>query len=231
MQDNLTNHLFPFQENVVVFGDLHLNYDALEVILEEARKENIDTALNLGDEDSFGGGLPEYYDKLFGALREYRDEKKERRLICIIGDKTWGVKPDLKRNYVGVDSKGRIKGSVIFREGNVIAGHNAEWIFKEYADFIKNYSGSEPLVIFHGHSHSMGVLPEFKWLEQDEFIHFLSEGRREFQLEPRKVYWINPGAPYPYANLNERIGAANFALYYPKEQKVILRTEFYELKD
>jgi len=42
----------PLDQQMIVFGDLHLNWKALEAILEEARIRQIKTAFNLGDEDS-----------------------------------------------------------------------------------------------------------------------------------------------------------------------------------
>ena len=148
----------------IVFGDLHLDWRALEVILSEARKLGIDTALNLGDEGCFFGGRDEDYDKLYNALRNFRDERPERELICMVGGETDLVPSDLFRNYVGVDSRGRTGRCLVRKRGNVIAGHWGEKIFQRYKRLILNYNGLEPLIIFHGHSHSMGVLPEFKWL-------------------------------------------------------------------
>jgi len=34
--------------SMIIFGDMHLHYNALEVVLNEARKMGINTALNLG---------------------------------------------------------------------------------------------------------------------------------------------------------------------------------------
>ncbi|MBM3303525.1 MAG: hypothetical protein FJY76_00370 [Candidatus Aenigmarchaeota archaeon] len=211
--------------DMVAFGDLHLAWRAADIILDEARKSGIDIAFNLGDEDTFCGGPQSYYDRLYGAMREFRDEKPGRRLICLIGDKTGGVPSDLKRNYVGTDSRGRIKGSLVFREGNVIAAHNGRWIIDELGDFIRDYPGGEPLVVFHGHSHSMGVLPEYRWLKDDEKVDFLPEGGREVRLEPGRVYWANPGAPCLYAT--DDSDAANFLVYSPSRRIITLRSILY----
>ncbi len=212
------------KRKMIVFGDIHLDWEAVNIILDEARNLSIDNALNLGDEDSvFVLSEPWMYDKIYGAMRDFRDEKPERELICCLGDNTGGVKPYLFENYTGFDSKGEKIGSIVLKKENVIAAHRGEKILEEYKKFIKEYKGLEPLIIFHGHSHSMGVLPEFKWLEQNEFIHFIPEEKREFKLEPSKVYWINPGARSP--DIVGRKSYANFAIYDPEKQLITLRTK------
>jgi len=211
------------KKRLIVFGDMHLDWRATKVILDEARTLGIDTALTLGDEDHFVGGSERAYDALFGALRDYRDEKPERELICCVGDDTGGVRYIID-NYVGVDPSSReLIGSPVFRRGNIIAAHDGGEILKKYGRTISNPRRRKPLVIFHGHSHSMGVLPEYRWLPENEIVHTIPEGERTVQLEEGKVYWVNPGG-WAYSDWGED-RKANFAIYDPENQIVVLRTK------
>ncbi|MBL7169800.1 MAG: metallophosphoesterase family protein [Candidatus Aenigmarchaeota archaeon] len=214
-------------DKIIVFGDIHLCYQALNVILEEADKLGIDFAINLGDEDSiFGTRRGDEHDLIFGRLRDYRDLRSERRLICVVGNETGGVKPYLLQNYVGVDERGRVIGDSIFREGNIIAAHHGTGILQRYGELIRGYNGPEPLVIFHGHSHSMGVLSEYKWLCSDEFVFHLEDGEQRHNLQCGKVYWVNPGRQIGFLRAN--IGAANFAIYDSQNSEILLRTILYD---
>ena len=155
------------KKRLIVFGDMHLDWEAVRAILDEARTLGIDTALTLGDEDAMASSPELVYDALFGALRDYRDEKPGRELICCVGDKTGGVRY-INDNYVGINSPDTRERRFVFKRENVIAAHFGDLILRKYRKLIDSWSGSDPLVIFHGHSHSMGVLPEYKWLEWNE---------------------------------------------------------------
>src|SRR3989344_7184719 len=100
----------PKGERMIAFGDLHLHWQAAQLILGYARMEGINTAFNLGDEGHkiypFLTGEQIDYDRLFHELRLFRDESPERILVCLYGDKTVGVPKDLWRNYIGIDSEG-----------------------------------------------------------------------------------------------------------------------------
>jgi len=91
---------------------------------------------------------------------------------------------------------------------------------------IENWEEDQPLVIFHGHSHYIGVLPIFKWLERDERERYIPEGERIIQLKPGEVYWVNPGSPQQWIGEveDEKPHGANCAIYDPSEQTVILKT-------
>lgn len=216
-------------EVLIALGDLHLNWQAGKLIFDKARSEGINTALTLGDEAHkiypFDIGDPEDYERLYDEMRQFRDELPERRLICVIGDKTAGVPKDLVRNFAGVSAKGIIE-SLTWAEDNMIAGHNGEHILKEHKDRIQGYDSYEPLVIFHGHSHSMGVLPEYKWLKDSEKVDWLTEEKMEYKLEPRKVYWVNPGGNF-FTN-EQGLSFANFAVYDRTQQSVTLNTVVFD---
>jgi hypothetical protein len=169
------------------------------------------------------------YDRMYHELRTFRDEKPDREVICLIGDKTAGVAKDFISHYVGVDKSGKIASSLVYRNGNVLAAHNGRWILDEYGKLINSYDGSEPLVIFHGHSHSMGVLPEYKWLVGNEFIYLIEKGEEQHELEPGKVYWVNPGCQFIRAEDGRM--AANFAVYIPEDRLVTLKTILYNEDD
>jgi len=213
-------------EKLIAFGDVHLNWQAARVILDHARKEEVNKALTLGDEGykiyPFGTGEQEEYDKLYHEIRTFRNEKPKRILICIKGDKTVTVPPDLFVNFVGFDDQGKNIGSVIFHEDNIIAGHSGKWILEEHEELIKDYQGYEPLIVFHGHSHSMGVLPTYKWLQDDEKVHWLPNSEEVYNLEPRNVYWVNPGGNFMRGP--DGTHYANFSIYDPEQQIVTLRT-------
>lgn len=220
-------------ERILSFGDLHLKWQAGRVILDEARQEGIQRVITLGDEAHkiypFEAGDPMDYKRLWDELRAFRDEDPERVLTCIIGDKTAGVPPDLIRNFEVTDEDGKVK-SLVYRDGNVLAVHDGGRIMNgEYRELVEGWDQYEPLVIFHAHSHSMGVLPEYKWLKDDEFVYWLDGEREEHQLEPRSVYWVNPGGNF--MRDNNGIWTANFAVYDPQQQTVVLRTERYDDSD
>lgn len=210
-------------EKIIAIGDLHLNWQATKVALDFARKEGINTAFNLGDEEHeiypFAVGDSEVHERLFDELRTFIEENPNRRLICVVGDKTAGVPEDLLEHYAGY----KTKGSVIFHEGNIIAAHNGKWILDEYGDLITNFADkTQSLIIFHGHSHSMGVLPKYKWLKDHEFVRYIPEGERQYKLKPGKVYWINPGGNSE--SKNEGKSVANLAVYDLETGIVILKT-------
>jgi len=191
-------------KKLVAFGDVHLHWQAMRLILDYAR--------------------------MWHELRVYRDEKPERKLILTLGDKTAGVASDMVKHFVGVDAtSGKVTGSVIYQNGNVLAAHNGQWIRDEYEELIDGYCGLEPLVIFHGHSHSMGVFPEYKWLKDNELVDWLKQGEEQHLLELGKVYWVNPGGQF--MRTNDGIMAANFAIYDPSERLVTLKTILYNERD
>ncbi len=214
------------KEKAIVIGDLHLNWQAAKVALDFAREQGINTAINLGDEAHLiypvAAGDPEDYRKLFDELRAFVQEIPNRRLICVVGDKTAGVPDDMCHYYAGTKD-GRIIGSIVFHEDNVIAAHNGQWILDEYSELIKEFNDSDKsLVIFHGHSHSMGVLPEYKWLNDNEFVIHVPEGEEEHKLEPGKAYWVNPGGNFVYNNEGQPV--ANLAVYDPSQKTILLKT-------
>lgn len=212
-------------KKIIVFGDLHSDSEATRVILDEARHLSIDSAINLGDEVSIFDNTGEFR-KVYDALMRFRDEEKGRELICCLGDKTGGVIPALKANYVGFSADGGRIGSLVLKKGSIIAAHDGELILREFGKMISEYKGLEPLVIFHGHSHSMGVLPEYKWLKKEEFVYFLPEGELVFRLEPSKVYWVNPGSSGP--NIVGKPSYANFAIYDLEKRVITLKTKTFE---
>jgi hypothetical protein len=212
--------------DMIVFGDLHSKPDALETILGHAEQNNISVALNLGDENHLYGDECEL-EKVYELLRNWRDASSRRRLICVASDRTDDVISTLCRNYVGMNKRGEIKGKSIFKEGNILAAHEGKDILEEYGDFIKNYHAREPLMIFHGHLHSMNVCGEYRWLNDNEKIRFIKEGEKHWKLRNRTVYWVSPGkAGWPG---NDEYGygsteVANFALYHPKDKKLTLKS-------
>jgi len=155
-------------------------------------------------------------------MRAFKNENPKRVLICVMGDKTVTAPADLFLNFVGFNEEGKKVGSIIYYEDNIIAGHSGKWILEEHEELIKDYQGYKPLIIFHGHSHSMGVLPKYKWLEDDEKVHWLTDGEKIFNLEPRKVYWVNPGGNFMRGPGGTHL--ANFSIYDPEQQIVTLRT-------
>jgi len=218
-------------QKLVVFGDVHLRWQAMKLILDYAREHEIDTALTLGDEGHkmypLETGRQEDYDRMWHELRVFRDEKPGRGLIMTIGEKTAAVAPDLRVHFVGFDETSkRIVGSMVYQSGNILAAHNGQLIQKEHGELIRRYSGLEPLVIFHGHSHSLGVLPEYKWLEEDEFVGWLENGEERYPLQLRTVYWVNPGSQF--TRTSDGRMAANFATYDPPTRVVTLKTILYD---
>lgn len=215
-------------EKVLTFGDVHLHWKAAKIILDKARTEDIRRVITLGDEAHkiypFEAGEPMDYKRLFDELRAFRDEDPERVLTCVIGDKTAGVPQDLFRNFAGVNDEGKIE-SLVYSDGNIIAAHNGGYIEQEFGRFIESWDRYEPLVIFHGHSHSMGVLPQYAWLKQEELVHWLQSDEERYKLNPKSVYWVNPGGNF--MQVEPGVWAANFAVYDPREQTVVLRTERY----
>ena len=216
---------------LVAFGDVHLQWQSMRVILDHAREHGIDTALTLGDEGyTFGPSAPSDYELMWNELRTYRDEKAGRELICCIGDHTSYPAKDLLPHFVGAkESATRGKKAVVYQDGSVLAAHNGQWILDLHRGKIEGYGGLEPLVIFHGHSHSLGVLPDYRWLRDDELVYWLRAGEEQHSLEPGKVYWVNPGSQIQ--RVDDGRMAANFALYNPKERLVTLRTILYNDDD
>lgn len=219
-------------EKIIVFGDLHQNWQAAKVTLDYARREDINTAINLGDEGprgSWGTTRKDDLNQLFRELKLFRDESSRRRLVCVLGNDTYGIPKELFVNYAGVDPQTGEGISTTYREDNILAGHAGEWILEDYKGLVENYDGDKPLVIFHGNSHSMGVLPEYRWIKEQDFVYWLEEGKQRFKLEPQKVYWVNPGSGI--AIVSQRPdgghlvnGVANFAIYNPTLQEVLLKS-------
>lgn len=217
-------------KRMIVFGDVHLVWQAVKVILDYAREHSIDSVLTLGDEGHkmypYETGDQIDYDRLYHELRSFRDERSGRSLVCCIGDKTACAPRDMKPHFVGLSESGKVTGSVVYQNGNILAAHMGEQILKEHKKRIESFSGLEPLVIFHGHSHSMGVLPQYVWLQHGQFVDYLKSGEEQHKLEPGKVYWVNPGAEFFSVDYDAR--AANFAIYDPASQLVILKTIVYD---
>jgi hypothetical protein len=214
--------------NMIVFSCLHSKPDALETILGYAEENNINVALNLGDESHLYGSEWELKE-IYELLKQWRDASSERRLICVEGWATRDVIPQLRKNYVGMNKKGEVNGKSIFKEGNVLAAHEGKDILEEYGDFIRNYHDQEPLMIFHGHLHSMNVHGEYKWLDDNEKVRFIKEGEKHWELKDRTVYWASPGKASWPGNTEYGGGpteAINFALYYPKDRKLTLKSVF-----
>lgn len=94
-------------KKIVVFGDVHLYWQSMRIILDYARENGIDTILTLGDEAHkiypVASGKQEEYDMMWHELRTFRDEKEGRELICCIGDKTASVARDLLPHFVGME--------------------------------------------------------------------------------------------------------------------------------
>ena len=220
------------EHQVLAFGDLHLNWQAGRHIFNVARAQNINHVISLGDEAHkiypFATGDEQHYELLFDELFRFADEDASRQLVCVAGDKTAGVPPELLPNFVGVSDDGRMESSAIYRNGNIIAGHSGKWIVEEYGDFIEEYNGDEPLVIFHGHSHYIGVLPVYKWLDDHEKAHFIPEGEVRVTMEPGDVYWVNPGGNYFE---HEGLMLVNYAIYDRSEQTISLRSDRVEKFD
>lgn len=214
----------PRGERIIAFGDIHLHWAAAQAILGLAEKKGINCAVNLGDEaiisptDSERGELTYVYDQ----LRRFKSGNVRRVLVCVAGDKTGYVPEDLIDTYYHPEpNKPSHSQPFIFHQDNIICVHRGGYILEKYKYILKSYTGYEPLVIFHGHSHSMGVLPEYKWLENNEFVHFMDKTTK-YHLQPRKIYWVNPGAVFAVAE-NGRM-AANCAIYDPVNQEIILQS-------
>jgi hypothetical protein len=122
---------------------------------------------------------------------------------------------------VGMDDEGKVIEKSIFKEDNILAAHKGMDIEKVYGSLIKSYHGTEPLVIFQGHIHSINVLREYKWLSYDDKVHFIKVGVKHFYLDPGTAYWISPGRACYIGSRTETI---NFAIYDPKERLVILKS-------
>lgn len=219
-------------ERVLSFGDLHLNWQAAYEILKYARTERLQKVINLGDEGHkfypLIPGEPQDYNSLYGQLRSFRDEDPARVLVCLLGDKTGAIPSDLWLNYVGVDKTGEVSGKIWYREENILAVHHGEWLIDdpEARELITGWDNYEPLVIFHGSSHSMGVDTSYRWLNSSELVKFLQGNREErYVLEPKKVYWINPGGNFYYIDGATKV--ANLAVYDPSEQEILLKTIAY----
>jgi len=224
------SQLIPKGEKLIAFGDLHLHWQAAQLILGYARVQGINNALTLGDEGAkfypLENGEEIDYLRLYHELRLFRDEGPKRVLTCVLGDKTVWVPPDLYINYVDVSEKGKITGPSIYHHGNIVAVHHGEVLEKEYKAILDEYQGFEPLVIFHGSSHSMGVLPKYKWLADHEFVFWLKKGAKKYQLKHGKIYWVNPGGNF-MMNDEGRM-TANMAIYDPSNQEITLQTIPYD---
>lgn len=214
---------------VLVFSDIHSQESALEVILNHARVEGIQTVMSLGDEHSpfLSSDIDSLIQirELYNRLARWKNEDKNRRLICLPGDTTYDVPEGLWGNYNGHIREGDIFVRSIYREGNIIASHWGERIYEKHKEFIKNYDGRIPLVIFHGHSHSIGVLQEFKWLRDEEIVDHIEEGERVIKLERGKVYWANPGSVGCFEDPIKGSGSsANFLVYDPINWTITLKS-------
>lgn len=217
-------------ESIIAFGDIHLQWQSAQVILQHARLEGINNALTLGDEGAkfypLESGEEIDYFRLYNELRLFRDENPRRVLISVLGDKTVWVPKDLFKHYVDIAPSGKITGPSIYHHGNIIGAHHGQSLTDENKRLITDYDGYEPLVIFHGSSHSMGVLPKYKWLKDDEFVYWLKKGVEKYQLKPKKVYWVNPGGNFIRKDNNKFV--ANFAVYNPQNQEIILKSIPYD---
>lgn len=213
-------------EKILIFGDLHANWRAGKVILDQARSQNINFVVTLGDEGpkffSMELGAEAHVKSIFDQMIQYRDEHAGRRLVCLIGNDTPKPPGELMGNYVGATSGGELAGPFIWKHNNMIAGHKGERILEDNEELIRQYHGNEPLVIFHAHSHSMGVLPEYRWLGGEEKVRWLKRGKSIRKLKPGRVYWVNPGG-HTYTN-DQGIPMANFAIYDREQHKISLRS-------
>ncbi len=221
----------PKGERLIAFGDLHLHWPAAQLILGYARAEGINNALNLGDEGAklypLESGDEIDYLRLYHELRLFRDESPKRVLVCVLGDKTGWVPKDLYTNYADVTAEGKITGPSIYHHDNIIAVHHGKVLEEKHKKLVDDHKGYEPLVIFHGSSHSMSVLPKYKWLNDNEFVYWLERGVEKYQLKPGKVYWVNPGGNFIMDDKGRM--TANMAIYDPINQEIILQTIPYDL--
>jgi len=215
---------------IIAFGDVHLHWKSAKIIFNYARDIKANTVITLGDEANkifpFAIGKMEHYDYLYNEYIKFRNEEN-KQLICTAGDKTAGIPKELLHNFIGLNPKtGKIDNYVYFdNENKVLASHFGEYIKSEYEDLLKNYSGDKPLVIFHGHSHSMGILEKYKWLTDDEMRFYLENGEEKHNLEPGKIYWVNPGGNFERKNKHL---FANFAVYNISERIITLKSIPYE---
>lgn len=75
----------------------------------------------------------------------------------------------------------------------------------------------------------MGVLPEYRWLKDNELVDWLKDVEEQHILEPGKIYWVNPGSQF-MRTPDQRM-AANFATYNPAERLLTLKTILYNERD
>lgn len=225
------SQLLPEGEKIIAFGDVHLCWQATQVILNYARKQEIDNVVTLGDEGHkiypFETGDKIDYQRHYHEIRRYQEENPKRIVVSVLGDKTVWVPKDLYSNYIGVDSSGNVQGPSIYHHKNIIALHHGERIAKgKCRTILDEYSGEAPLVIFHGSSHSIGCLSRYKWLAESEFVFLLENREERHQLKRGKVYWVNPGGNF----MRNRKGqnCANLAVYDQKNQEITLLTIPYD---
>ncbi|MBS3158516.1 hypothetical protein J4206_04480 [Candidatus Woesearchaeota archaeon] len=208
-------------QKAIIFGDIHSQWRAAKIILDEARKSGIDLAVNLGDDIEHFGTDDYDMTMLWETFRKFLRENPRRKLIGLFGEHNARLPVDILESYIGVDSDGRPIGSLIYKEGNVIAGHNGGEILDQHGDTIHGHSGLEPLLVLHGHSECINILPEYRWLRGPDKVRFLEQDQMH-KLEPGRVYWVSPGR----ARWQEEYSSnhVNFAVYDPKSLEVTLRT-------
>ncbi len=218
-------------EQIATFGDLHAKWDAAQTLLAHIMSEGFNIVFNLGDEQTRLYPLEqekEAMDALFGELRKYVEGDANRTLVCLLGEKIFYIPRNLWKYYVGVDPQtGKISKKIYYQHENILAVHNGGRLleYPETRELISGWKNYEPLVIFHGHSHSVGVLPYYKWLAENKIVDYIPEGVRKYPLEPRHVYWVNPGS---VTRVAANIWVASLAEYDPNQQVITLRSIHYQ---
>ncbi len=210
-------------QKAIIFGDIHAEWKAVEIILNEARRLGIDIAVNLGDDRAhFGDDDYETY-MLWETFRRFLNEKEGRRLIAVFGEHNARPPIDIASSYVGAGSERVRIEDLIYRQDNVIAGHNGEYISAIHGPSINGYSGHTPLVVLNGHIHCITIQPNYRRIDENEKsrLRFLTK-EQTHKLEPGRVYWVNPGKARWQEEYSKNY--INFAIYDPQRLEVILKS-------
>ena len=215
-------------EPLAIISDIHGNIEALEAVLSEINKRDVERIVCLGDIVGYGASPSECLERLGGIVE-----------ICVMGNHDQALfDPDLldrfnanaraavewSRTQLSRSQRKCLKNlphsaridSVTLVHANLEDPSSFRYILKE-KDAARNFGFlSDPIAIF-GHSHRPVI---FAW--DDGEVKTLDSTK--VSLDEKKRYLVNPGSVGQPRDGDPR---ASFAVYYPAVNEVeILRVEY-----
>lgn len=210
-------------DRVAFFSDIHANIEALSIVLEDIKKEDIKNIICLGDIVGYGPNPHEAIELIKISadyiIRGNHDEGLIDESITFDFNQYAIEALNWQRKVIDDADKNFLKNLPYFLKFD-----NFEIVHGALSDFFKYITNIDEAIqekkymkrniLFIGHTHRAGVFD----LNEKIFHPFPYGG--EFSLTPNKYYIINPGSVGQPRDFNP---LASYLIYYKNENKVLFK--------